>query len=114
MARLVPAGTVRFTFFNTSSSPCCSPRTVAGFRGAQRIAVTEAQVAKLDVADDLARSVGRRNAGVGDFRLLDEDALDARHRRGAALEQIDDPTQRDDGPGQLHHVGVEGHEAADR
>ena len=35
------------------------------------------------------------------------------HGRGAALEDVDDPSQGDDGPGQLHHVGVEGHEIAD-
>ena len=37
----------------------------------------------------------------------------AAHRCSTALEDVDDPSQRDDRPGKLHHVGVEGHEAAD-
>ena len=42
-----------------------------------------------------------------------QDLVDAPHGGGAALEDVDDPAQRDDRPGELHHVGVEGDEAAD-
>src|SRR3979411_2414717 len=45
------------------------------------------------------------------LRLLLQNLIDSPHRSSAALENIDDPPQGDDGPGKLHHVDVEGHNA---
>src|SRR5208282_385298 len=51
---------------------------------------------------------------IGDLGLLGKDFVDAHHGCGSALENIDDPSERDDRPGELHHVSVEGDEIADR
>ena len=80
----------------------------------QGVAVVKAQIAELDLAADLGGRAGCGHASVGDLGLFGQHVLDAAHGRGAALEDVDDPAQRDDRPGELHHVGVEGHEAADR
>ena len=45
--------------------------------------------------------------------MLRKNFLNAHHRRGSALEDVDDPSQGDDWPRELHHVGVEGDEIAD-
>jgi len=44
-----------------------------------------------------------------DFGLLVHDFVDANQRRGAALEDVDDPSERDNRPCELNHVHVEGH-----
>src|ERR1700682_148829 len=49
-----------------------------------------------------------------DLGLLHQDFVDPAHGRGAALENIDDPAQSDHWPSQLHHVGVESDEPANR
>ncbi len=99
----------------------------------RRGAVAEVQAAEFDVARDLDVRVPRwvprsgpilarpgvflhislservrRNIGLG-F----ENFLDAHHGSGAALEDVDDPTERDDGPGKLVHVRGEGDELTD-
>src|SRR5579872_6878138 len=47
------------------------------------------------------------------LRLLNQNLVDAPHRRGAPLENIDDPAQGDDWPCQLDHVCIEGDKLAD-
>src|SRR5271157_1813679 len=70
-------------------------------------------IAELDFAASLGGSAFRGNAGIGNLRLLHQNILKAAHRRRAALEEVDDPSQRNYRPGELHHIGVERHEAAD-
>jgi hypothetical protein len=86
----------------------------AAFCCLQSLAVVEAQVAELDFSDDVDGRTGCGHARVGDLGGLGEDRFDTEGGGGAALEDVDNPSQGDDRPGQLHHVGVEGHEAADR
>ena len=75
-----------------------------------RVGVGEGEIAELDVARD-----GRVGGGgsVGDGGLLLEEFVDADDGGGAALEEVDDPADGDHGPGELHHVDVEGGELAD-
>ncbi len=75
--------------------------------------VGKVQSAKFDFAFDLCGLCARRLyfCAILDFRLLHQDFVDASHGRRASLENVDDPTQGDHRPGQLHHVGVEGDKA---
>jgi len=50
---------------------------------------------------------------VGDGGLLFEEFVDADDGGGAALEEVNDPADGDEGPGELHHVDIEGGELAD-
>ena len=50
---------------------------------------------------------------VGDVGLLLEEFVDADDGGGAALEEVDDPADGDDGPDELDHVDVEAGELAD-
>ena len=49
---------------------------------------------------------------VVDGGLFLEQLVDALYRGGAALEDVDDPADGDDGPDEQDHVGVERHELA--
>ncbi len=73
--------------------------------------VGERQVAEFDVAAH--RQVARLRR-IGHLRLLNQDLVNADHGSRAALEDVDDPTERDDRPRQLHHVDVVGDEVAGR
>ena len=74
------------------------------------VRVGEGEVAELDVAGN--GSVGGGGI-VGDGGLLLEEFVDADDGGGSALEEVDDPADGDHGPGELHHVDVEGGELAD-
>ena len=58
----------------------------------------------------------RREDGraVCDFRLLEHDFVDALQGSRAALKDVDHPSQCDDRPRELDHVGEEGGKVADR
>src|SRR3981189_3267534 len=78
--------------------------------------VREIQMPKLDLPkcrrERLARAAFDLNCvTICNLRLLLQNLVDSSHRSSAALENIDDPPQGDDGPGKLHHVDVEGHKA---
>ncbi len=86
----------------------------AGAEGDGAAVVGEVQVAEFDVTAN--RQVGGPCVyfgQVGDVGLLDKNLVNARHGRRSALEDVDDPAERDDRPGELHHVGVERDEIAD-
>src|SRR5271166_4783225 len=51
---------------------------------------------------------------VGNLRLLRQNVLNAGHGRGSPREDINNPAQRNDGPGELHHEYVERRETAQR
>ena len=72
--------------------------------------ITEVQPAEFDLAGNLAILRAR---SVLDLGLLLHDFIDSNQRRGAALEDVDDPAESDDRPGELHHVGAERDELAD-
>ena len=72
--------------------------------------IAEVEPAEFDLALNLAVLRAR---SICDLRLLLHDFVDADQRRRAALEDVDDPSQRDDRPGELHHVGAEGDELSD-
>src|SRR5229473_6630539 len=77
--------------------------------------IGEVQPAELDLAFYLWGAARRLHfRAILDFRLLHQDFVDASHGRRSPLKNIDHPAQRDHRPGQLHHVGVEGDEAANR
>src|SRR5208337_934745 len=84
----------------------------AALNRCQRFSIVEAEIAELDFAEDLTGSADRWNTGIGDLRLLGQDALNAPHRCSTSLEKADDPSQGNDWPSELHHVGVESHKAA--
>src|ERR1039457_291653 len=44
---------------------------------------------------------------------LGKDFVDPHQGRSSALENVDDPAERDNWPGELHHVSVEGDKIAD-
>ena len=79
--------------------------------------VSEIQVAELDLPTDFC-SAGTRaqfhRVAVIDLRLLHQNLVDASHRRGAALENINHPAQGDHGPCELHHVGIKCDEITNR
>ncbi|MEY4007537.1 MAG: hypothetical protein RLZZ467_564, partial [Gemmatimonadota bacterium] len=52
-------------------------------------------------------------AGIAQRRLGVEDVEDATHRGGTALEEVRDPPERDEGPGQVGEVEAERHEGPD-
>src|SRR5437868_14342189 len=78
----------------------------------RRAVVAKIQAADFDVALDFV-GFGGGFGSVYDFRLLGENLVNARHGGGAALKDVDHPSECDHGPSQLHHVGVEGDELAD-
>ena len=49
---------------------------------------------------------------ISDCGLLEENLVDARQGGGTALENVDDPSERDHRPRELHHVSVESDEVA--
>ncbi len=75
------------------------------------VGIGEGEVAEFDVACD-GRVGG--HGSVGYVGLLLQELVDADDGGGAALEEVDDPADGDEGPGELHHVDVEGGELADR
>jgi hypothetical protein len=54
-----------------------------------------------------------RSCLIRDLRLHRQNLVDAPHGRRAALEDVDDPSERDHRPHQLRHVGIERHEVTD-
>src|ERR1019366_10343182 len=73
--------------------------------------VGEVQATKFNLALDHSwqgAPVRNRFRGVLDLRLLNQEFIDASHGSGAALEDVDHPSQGDDRPSQQNHVGVEG------
>ncbi len=72
--------------------------------------VAEVESAKLDLAFDLKVLRAR---SILDLGLLVHDFVDADQRSCTSLEDVDDPSQGDDRPGELHHVGAERDELAD-
>jgi hypothetical protein len=69
--------------------------------------IAEAEITKLERAHHFRRRAGGRYIRIRDLRFLIEDLLNARHRRRAALEDIDDPAHGDDGPDEHDHVHIE-------
>src|SRR6516225_4603187 len=68
-------------------------------------------VPELDIA--VHRAQAQRFGGRGDRGLLAENLVDALQGCAAALRQVDHPAERNHGPHQHAHVGVEHDEAAD-
>ena len=71
--------------------------------------VGKVEAAELDLAGDLSVVLVILRAGsILNLGLLAHDLVDADEGSGSALEDVDDPPQRDDRPGELHHVSAEG------
>src|SRR6185312_1823924 len=76
--------------------------------------IVEIQIVEFNVATDFDRGRFLDHCRIVlNFRLLMQDFVDTAHGSRTTLEKIDDPPQRDHWPCELHHVKVEGGEAAD-
>ena len=76
-------------------------------------AVIHRDAAEFDLAAHRRRAAPA-SGGAAIVGLLAQNLVDALQRRAAALHQVHHPAQRDHGPHQHAHVGVEHDEAADR
>src|SRR3954470_24494384 len=76
--------------------------------------IVEADIPKLDRSAGPARRPGKRTRprGLDEHRLRVEDVQQPRHGCGAPLEEIDDPAERDERPGEHTEVEAEGDERA--
>src|SRR6478672_4625385 len=82
---------------------------------ALRARIVESDIPKFDRASRAPARAGQRTRprGLDERRLRIEDVEQPRHRCSAALEQIDDPPERDERPGEHAEVEAEGDVRAD-